>query len=323
MPIDSQLIYNQRQELDNLDADNLARLIDAYTLMYDRIDGDIDALILAAQLLGEQPTIAQVRAMPEYKKLLDRSRNELDRFTIYLETIIGTSALAAMALGLRHSEELIRQAGIGFNGIDSRAMAALLDYLAEGSPLYNRLQLITTASIDKIISAIVDGVASGFNPRKIAAMIRDAFGGGLTDALRNTRTVQLYAYRDAARANYMATDGIVTKWVWWAELDANVCMSCVAMHGTLHDLDERLNDHYNGRCAAIPYIPEIDTDPIRSGQEWFDSLTEAEQRRLMGPGKLDAYRSNQFDFSALSSEYDNDVYGTMRSETSLKQLLGQ
>jgi hypothetical protein len=31
---------------------------------------------------------------------------------------------------------------------------------------------------------------------------------------------------------------------------------CWAMHGTVHTLDERLDDHPNGRCTAIPHFRE-------------------------------------------------------------------
>lgn len=287
--------------------------------MDSRLEGDIDALILAAQDL-EYINATSVKALPQYTSLLDKMRAEMERFTAYLQTTLGLAALSAITLGLTHSEELIQDNGIDFAGLDAQTIAPLLDYLAEGSPLYNRLQLITTATIDSVIKSIVDGVSQGFNPRKTAALIQDAFAGGLTDALRNVRTVQLWAYRDAARANYMATGGIVTAWVWWAELDADVCMSCVAQHGTIHPLEEQLNDHYNGRCAAIPYIPEL-AEPTQSGQEWFDGLSETQQRKLMGPSKLEAYKANSFEFSALSSQKDNEVYGTMRTEASLKELL--
>lgn len=318
----TQLARKQRDELTKIDEANLERVAQAYALIYDHLSGDVDALILAIEKL-DNPTAAEIKRLPQYKELMRKSERELDRFTIYLETVIGAAGLAALSLGLAHSEALVNLSGIGFTGLDSNAMKYLLEYLREDGPLYARLKLITNSTIDGIVQAIIDGVGQGFNPRKIAELIQDAFGGGLTDALRNTRTVQLYAYRDAARANYMATDGIVTQWIWWAELDADVCMSCAAQHGTLHDLDEILDDHYNGRCAALPYIPEFGNPAQQTGQEWFDNLSEAEKRGLMGDSKFDAYTAGKFEFSQLSVQQQNDVYDTMRTEASLQSLLGE
>ena len=316
----SKLLKKQRAELLAKDTQNLEAVSAAYAAMYDRLQGDIDALTLVIEQL-ENPTAAQIKALPQYKRLVKNSTAELDKFSAYLETAIGTAVAGAIGLGLEHSKGLIGAVtGKTFTGLERGVMPQLLKYLDPDGPLYKRLKELTGSTVDRVVQTILDGVLSGFNPRKIAAMIGDAFGGGLTDALRNTRTVQLYSYRDSARANYMASDGIVTGWVWFAELDADVCMSCVAMHGTIHDLSETLDDHYNGRCAAIPYIEGM-TGDVGSGQEWFDSLSDEEQAAMMGQEKHDHYKAGDFEFEKLSKQFENDVYGLMRSEASLKDLL--
>lgn len=320
---DLKLIKKQRDEIAAADEANLQAISRAYATMYDRLQGDVDALMLAIEDL-EEPTMAEIKRLPQYKRLMSQAEKELDRFTTYLEVTIGAAAIVALGLGLSHSEMMVNSLiGGGFKGLGAGAMQKLLDYLRPDGPLYKRLQFLTGATIDKVVQAIVDGVGLGYNPRKIADLIQDAFGGGLTDALRNTRTVQLYAYRDAARANYMATDGIVTGWIWWAELDDVCCMSCVAEHGTFHELDEQLNDHYNGRCAAIPFIPGLSEEPSELGQAWFEGLSEEEQRAMMGNEKWQAWQDGKFEFGKLSQEQENDVYGKMRTEASLQSLVGE
>jgi len=316
-----QLAKKQREEISKADEANLQAVARAYAVMYDRLQGDVDALMLVIEQL-DAPTSAEIKRLPQYKRLMDRAERELDRFEIYLETVIGSAALTAIGLGLAHSEALVNAVAGGFTGLHSSAMKYLLDYLKEGGPLYKRLALLTSGTVDKVIQAIVDGVGQGFNPRKIADLIRDAFGGGLTDALRNTRTVQLYAYRDSARANYMATDGIVTGWIWWAELDGDQCEACTAEHGSIHDLDETLDGHYNCRCAALPYIPGL-TDPEQTGKDWFDSLSEQEQAAFMGQSKYDAYQNGSFSFADMMQRKENDVYGKMIAVTPLKDLIGE
>lgn len=319
----SDLAKRQRAEVLAEDEKNLEAIARAYTLIYDRMRGDVDALALAIEQL-EAPTSAKVKNLPQYKRLVRRAGEEIDRFVVYLETVVGTAAAAAIALGLGHSAALVNVAtGGGFVGLEPAVMGKLLDYLRPDGPLYARLKLITGGTQDRVVQAILDGVGLGQNPRTIAAAIQDAFGGGLTDALRHTRTVQLYAYRDSTRANYMATGGIVTGWVWMAELDADVCLSCVAQHGTIHDLNETLDDHYNGRCAALPYIPDFGNPVEQSGQDWFDSLPSDQQSAMMGAEKHGAYVNGQFTFDQLSTQQANDIYGTMRTETPLKDLIGK
>jgi SPP1 gp7 family putative phage head morphogenesis protein len=313
-----QLAARQRNQIGATDEANLQTIARAYGLMNDRLKGDVDALMLAIQDL-DNPTGAEIKRLPQYKRLTRRMNDELDRFESYLEVAIGAAALAAIGMGLAHSAELVKLAGT-FTSLDSGAITPLLNYLRQDGPLYARLKLITTGTLDRVIEQIISGVGQGFNPQKIARLIQDAFGGGLTDALRNMRTVQLWSYRDSAKANYTAA-GII-QWVWYSELDSLVCEACASEHGTIHDMNETLDGHYNCRCAMLPYIEGL--SPVeQTGQEWFNNLTEAQQVEFMGKNKLDAYRAGKFEFSQLGRNTPNDVYGEMRTVTPLKDLLGE
>jgi hypothetical protein len=314
----TQLAARQRNIIGAVDEANLQAIARAYGIMYDRLRGDVDALMLAIADM-DNPTGAEIKRLPQYKRLTRRMEDELDRFESYLEVAIGAAALAAIGLGLQHSAELVRLAG-SFNSLEASVMTPLLNYLRQDGPLYARLKLITTGTIDRVVEQIISGVGQGFNPQKIARLIQDAFGGGLTDALRNMRTVQLWSYRDSARANYTAAG--ITQWVWWAELDDVCCMSCVSQHGSIHDMSETLDDHYNGRCAMLPYIEGL-SPTEQTGQAWFDGLSEQEQSKLMGPGKLEAYKAGKFTFDKLSKQVDNEVYGSMKTEAPLIDLIGQ
>jgi SPP1 gp7 family putative phage head morphogenesis protein len=290
--------------------------------MYDHLRGEIEAFTVAMENM-EEPTRANVEKLPQFKDLERESKKELRKFTAFTEATLEAAAIAAIVLGLAHSREFVKLAGIkGFVGLDAKAMIPLLDYLAKGSPLYQRLELITTSTVDSVIETILEGVALGYNPRKIASQIQDSFGGGLTDALRNTRTVQINSYRDSARANYMATGGLVTGWIWYAELDGNQCEACTAEHGTIHDLDEQLDGHYNCRCSALPYIEGV-TDEVTSGEDWFNGLSEAEQKSYLGETKYNAYKDKKFQFSDMTKRTSNEVYGQMIGVKPLSELIGE
>lgn len=315
------LADRQRAEIEQADLQNLERIIQAYGLMYSRLEGDVDAVTMLIES-GEY-SAAELKRTRQYQRLIRNMEDELERFTAYLETAIGAAGLAAVLYGTEHSAALVNaMIGGGFTGLDANVIAPLLDYLRSDGPLYARLKMLTGSTVEAVVQAIVDGVGSGKNPRVIARLIQDNFGRGLTDALRNTRTVQIYSYRDAARANYMAT-GFVEGWIWHAHFDDRTCLSCVAQHGTIHPLEERLNDHYSGRCVPLPYIAKFGNPVEQSGQAWFEAQPESQQKAMMGGRKWQAWKDGKFEFSQLSQEQENDVYGIMRTEASLKQLLGE
>lgn len=319
MTVITKAALRQRNELASQDEANFKLVEDAYALMYDRLQSDIDALALA---IADMEDGDNVEDLPQYKRLKRNADKELGKFVTVLETMLGTAGIAAITLGLAHSAELVNLSTAGgFVGVEPAFMRTLLKYLEPGGKLYARLSELTGTVLNTVISTITEGVSKGLNPREIASSIMSAFGGGLTDALRMMRTLQLYSYREAARANYIETNGIVTGWVWFAELDSDVCLSCVAQHGTIHSLEETLNDHHNGRCAPLPYIPEFGNPVSQTGEDWFNSLAPTQQAQMMGTGKFEAWQKKQFSFEQLSREVENDVYGKMRTETPLKDLI--
>jgi hypothetical protein len=167
----------------------------------------------------------------------------------------------------------------------------------------------------------------GVNPRQTARLImsaaEQAFGGGLTDALRTARTAQLWSYREATRANYAANSDVVTGWIWCAELDDQTCEACIAENGTRHDIEETLDGHYNCRCSPIPEV--MGQNPVadmQDGETWFGEQDTSTQKQIMGEVKWQAWMDGKFEFSQLSQQTPNDVYGTMRTVTPLKDLIG-
>lgn len=234
----------------------LGKIIKAYKGIYTRLQDKLDALVL--QIGTDKPTQGQVVRLERYKALLEQAQNELDDFTGYLKTELRTAATDGIALGTNKARAMVgaivgAESGVmaGFNVLPTQAVERLLGFLAVDGPLYARIAKLAPTTVDRIAAALVEGVGLGHNPRKIAAGITRELGMGLTDALRMTRTAQLYSYREASRATYMANPSIVEGWIWMAAIgDPRTCLSCIAMHGSLHPLSEKLDDHFNGRCLT-------------------------------------------------------------------------
>ena len=318
-----------RADLLRRDAQALGRLIDAYQRAFSRLGGSLDALLL--EVGDSTMTAGQVMRMERYKSLMQQVGEELAGFQAMTANEVERAAQLGVQIGQTHARQMMslatleagsaRAAGT-FNVLPKGAIEAVLGFLQPEGQLYQRLRLIAPNTASLVADAITSGIAMGFNPRKTAGIVRDAFGAGLTDALRQVRTVQLYSYREANRATYLANRDVVTGWVWSAHMDNRTCMSCIAMHGTEHGLDERLNDHWNGRCAMIPLVPGYDNPIKENGQSWFEKQNEARQREQMGATKFEAWREGKFEFGALSVEKQDKIYGTMRGEQSLKALIG-
>ena len=221
-----------------------------------------------------------------------------------------------------------------WNRLPAEAVETLMGFLRPGSPLHDALvnQLGPTVA-QGVADALLDGLAMGYNPRKVASIIRKTLGQSLTWALRTARTSMLWAYRESTRASYLANGDIVTGWIWYAELGPRTCMACIAQHGTLHPNTETLNDHHNGRCAMLPVtktwaelgFPGIpDTNPqVQSGRDWFASLSPAQQQAFMPSQAMwNAWQQGAVGWDVLVGSHDDPVYGAMLHLPSLKAILG-
>ena len=320
-------VERYRRQLEQSDAAALSRLVDAYRRAYSRLADKADLLLL--EIGDSAPTSGQLVRLARYKDLMGQAAEELQGFSSLTRNEIEKAGELGVKLGELHARELVSVTAVGdasmaagFNKLHTEAVKSLLGFLDPQGPLYERLGLLAPHTAGLVSDAIVEGVALGKNPKVIANSVRDAFGRGLTDALRTVRTVQIYSYREANRASYLANSDVVGGWIWGATLDGKTCGSCWAMHGSIHGLDEVLDDHYSGRCAEVPLVKGFASPIQETGEQAFEKLSEAEQRQILGPGKHDLYQSGQLDFGKLSVKRDDNVYGTMRSEATLKELSG-
>jgi hypothetical protein len=124
----------------------------------------------------------------------------------------------------------------------------------------------------------------------------------------------------------------------WYFANGIITHNCWAMHGTVHSLDERLDDHPNGRCVAQPLtrswsdlgkrfgfdgsdIPETRIEP-EPGAEVFARLPAEQQIKILGPAKWAAWKDGRFQFADLVGRKHSPVWGWMRHERSLQDIVG-
>jgi hypothetical protein len=270
-----------KDALDAQDEQALTRIVTAYSRILRNLQGNVDALLMEVASL-DNPTASQIRRLSRYNTLIDQGVTEITRFQSYLATEIINGAELSFGLSAQQSLRLLQESGIQaqLGNLPTNAFETIVSFLQEGSPLYGRIELLAGTSADYVMNALLEGVALGKNPRTIARLIQDAFGRGLTDALRLARTAMLWASRVATAATYQPTADVLDGWVWFATLDESVCQSCIVQHGTIHQLDEVLNDHHYGRCAAIPYIEAFGNPVEQTGIDWFEAQSEEKQKKI-------------------------------------------
>lgn len=190
---------------------------------------------------------------------------------------------------------------------------------------------------DQATRLLFADLALGRNPRSVARDLLNLLAQlTYSRALVIARTSMLRAYNDAALATYRANNDVCDGWVWVADLSVNTCGACLAMNGSVHSLDEELDDHPNGRCAKAPLTKGwgdilgplgIDTSGIpdtrptfTSGADWFDALSDDQQRSILGPGKYDAFSSGDFSLDDLIGIADDPLWGRSIYELPLRRL---
>ena len=330
-----------RRAQEKLEGIELERLIRAYARINDaaaeRIDALVEKIVLEFEKTGVYPSKSQIQRMNRYKDLMTMIERELQDYEAFLRVELRTAGSLALAAGEKDSRFLIeyalQEAGAGrvaLNPLNTAQIEKLVGFLSPDGPLYKRLGELSSWTAEQVANTILEGIGLGLNPKTTARMLTKTLTDGvvkklgmaLTDALRTMRTVQLWSYREASRATYVEHEDIVPGWVWYADLGGDVCMGCVAMHGTEHTNNETLDDHYNGHCTMLPHVLGA-ANPVKvSGERWFNAQPEAKQREMMGPGKYDAYKGGAFKFSELAKKHDDETYGSMTVETPLWELLG-
>ncbi|UYN89905.1 MAG: Hint domain-containing protein [Anaerolineales bacterium] len=205
-----------RSQLTQIDVLQGQQLLSAYAPIRNELNASIDALLMEIELMGN-PSVSRVQRSDRYKRLMDELGEKLVQFSLLLMVVMRGASHQGFVIGVENGAAMLGAYGLRANVVSADAVEQLAAFLDPSGPLYARIRNLAPYTVQRIADAISDGVAMGQNPQTIAAAIDRAFGLGLTDSLRMTRTVQIYSYRYANHASYMANG--IESWSWFSRLD--------------------------------------------------------------------------------------------------------
>jgi len=304
------------------------RRLERYTLLLDQVDAQLREFSRYAAMEISSQQAAEVREA--LRRAAELRATAAGQGLLSAPDIEGRGAYPSGA-DERRIDEL-------FNRLNNEPYLHLVGTMADGTPLYNYLLNgggsvpgLTPQVIEQIERVLEQALLEGWNPRKAARMFRDALGVGLTRALAIARTEMMRSYREATRYEYMQAG--VREWEWMATMDLRTCMACIGLDGHRFPINEPMADHVNGRCTMVPVIGDMGPRERRvqwpekglmtgTGEDWFNSLTDAQKREWMGEGNYNAWRAGAVTFQDFIGQRQSDVFGKSYVQESLVNLLG-
>jgi SPP1 gp7 family putative phage head morphogenesis protein len=304
-------------------------LVRAYAAAYARIKARHDSIIKemeAARLRGDEISSGWLYERDRLASLKREVAAEMSRFSQGAARVIAAEQITAARLGFSDSRTLVAAAlddasltvSARFGALNRTAVESLAGFASDGSPLESLLNEAGRRAGERARLELISGIAQGSGADVIARRVRDAFGGGLSRSLTIARTETLRAYREAARETYRAAGDVLTGWVWTASLSRRTCAMCLAMHGTVFTVDDRLESHPNCRCVQVPLAGYDNAPP--SGEQWLGAQAEEIQRQVLGDAKFELFKSGRLSLADLVGERRDRRWGLTRYERPLRAV---
>jgi hypothetical protein len=302
----------------------------AGSVQSDRIQTRLDELEREARRLAEegerlQPDNPVLRTLlDDMEDVMRRNGGRIDGIAPDLQDagadIAGRLTRQLALPGI--NDQQLRTIGIRWNAPDPEAVRRLVNYV-ESEAWQRQIAQYPGMVLDTVRNQAIRGVAEGWGPLRAAANIRlTSEGVPAAQANQMMRTLYLQSYRGATAAHQVANADILTEQIRIAALDSLTCLACISEHGQRLPIGQRINDHENGRCTSITVVRGREREVV-TGEQWFLSQPEARQRQIAGPANYEAMRAGRVRLSDFVERYENDVYGEMLRESSLRGVLGR
>ncbi len=283
---------------------------------FDELDAEAARLVEAGERMSASNPVLRA-LLADLEPALRRSTLQIDR-----------GALAAQTAGVEAAGVITRRlalgdlplAAVGWNTPDPEAVNALVGYL-RGDAWADELGRYPQQVLDAVLNQAVRGMVEGWGALKVAREVRRVAANlSVAQAANLMRTAQMTSFRDAAALHQRANADILTHQVRYAALDDRTCLCCVALHGTILPVGERVDDHHQGRCVGIA-VARGSSRMVQTGEAWFAALDAERARGLAGDSAYELLRSGRATLRDFVQSYTDPVFGQMVREASVRGIL--
>jgi hypothetical protein len=278
--------------------------------------------------------------LAEYQALRAEAVQRLSRFSADTATAIERAEVINVDAATEEARLLVEDRlppgftpallGLDWQQPGPSALEVLSGKLAAGTPLNRYLSArIVRGTMADVRETLRSGI--GDNPRLTARALKTSFAGGMSQALRITRTETLGAYRTAARMSYEANPRLVTGYRRHEALDHRTCVACWLMDGVLYHSESEMEEHVTGRGYLSPELVSwrelgivgVPEEPIEvSGRERFLELDEDAQRAIVhNDRQYELLRSGQIGLSDLIQRRVHPDFGASLTQASARASL--
>lgn len=251
-----------RQRILTREVETIQRLTDSWLAVERALEPQITALAYEIEQLragGQRVTRGKLVRLERYQQLLAQAEAQVEKYSQFAAGEIGRGQRAYWQDGFEYMDQSMRLllttpqgVAVPFNRVPTEAVETMIGLSGDGTPLGELLMSDYPETALKATETLVQGMAQGWNPRKTARALADAFSGNFQRALVVARTEQLRAFREVSQQTFERNQDVLDGWYWSSALSATTCPICWGLHGSLHPVSEKLQDHVCGRCFAVP-----------------------------------------------------------------------
>jgi SPP1 gp7 family putative phage head morphogenesis protein len=300
-----EVMERQREAVLKREADAVRRLIRGYApieKLFRKRLARIESMIEEAIARNDEPGYLLFE-QARYKILIDELKAEVERYSVFAEEQTKSFQKRSADLGAKHATEMLRaevQVRRAFTALNTGAIESMVGVLADGSPLNSLFRTFGLSVPDTARDILLGGIGSGDNPRVIAKRLDESIKKLSRDrALRIARNESLRVLTTSQMRTYEANPDVVTGVRIVSALDSRTCPLCWARHGKIMKLGEPFYRHVTCRCALAPVTSF--SRKWATGEQEFATLSEAEQRKILGPQNYAYWSKGQITFDDLYS----------------------
>ena len=284
-------IRKQREEIARNELDTLRRMARLWVPSYRYLQEQVSVLMRIIQDKrdkGEAVEMEYIHSLKRYRTMMEQAAVTIRKYNKAIAGLINGAEAEATDLGQKNAQQLVSIAEPDhemWTRVNRRETTIAAGMTAEGSPLDSLLEKSFGQMKEGMEQALITGISTGQGSSWIADQIMQAAAIPERRALLIARTEVNRAYRQS-NWNQMRSSRAVLGYRRMCH-KGTACFACLMLDKEFYPVDEEPTDHPNGKCSFVPVTRHFDpgNDPTwQGGREYFDSLPEEAQRKLMGPG---------------------------------------